>query len=75
MSERGEVSLVQRRSDYLQAVRRAERASEAYVDGRAAGAIPEAVVEEMDGAQAALRRAKRRLEETERRLAKRSAAA
>lgn len=58
---------------YGEALARAEDASVAYLDARAAGVMPEAVLDEMDAAQAELRRAKRRLEETERRIAKRVA--
>jgi hypothetical protein len=70
MSSKAAVPLSTRQADYRTALARAERAAEAYLDARAAGRMTNSALDEMDAAQAELRRAKRRLEETERRLAK-----
>ena len=71
MSQRKPVTLAERKADYRTALQAAEDAAAAYLDARAAGAMPCQIHDEMDRAQAELRRAKRRLEETERRLVKR----
>lgn len=68
-----EVCLEQRREDYALAKLRAIEASEVYLEARASGLRWGAPFDEMDAAQAELRRAKRRLEQTERRIAKRTA--
>lgn len=71
MTPPAEVTLEQRQAAYARAELRAARAAEAYVDARAAGATSGRPFDEMDSAQAELRQAKRRLEQTQRRLAKR----
>lgn len=74
MSRAPEVSIEQRRSVYAAAVERVEEAAAAYLEARASGSVSSRVADEMDAAQANLRGAKRRLEEIERRLAKRNLA-